>query len=712
MKFSRPLLLVVAFLGFLQIQCLLIPDDTEKGTRVANIRPSVRITAGASNSDTTGLSYKVLFRWNGVDVDGVVSLFQYAVDDTVTEGAWRDTTEYSARINFTAEVQDSLTGDSSRFTDWHTFYIRAIDNESAVSVPDHRFFNAVTIAPETTIEFPIITSATPQLQQTLIVRWDGDDLDSSDPEQKPVAWEYKLVPVENIITDSPEVIEASIIESDNLLLDTLRVGDKRRWIRVPFEESSLRLANLVPNSQLAFAVRAVDEAGAVEPGLEKNRNYIAFIVSGVPGTPEITIGLPAGDSHRFTAAAPDPWEIEVPANREIRFRWTGDASAYGSEFGNSNYGLDIPDPEDETLRDPNGIGGWIGWGAWREVASPIVFSNAEAGQRHHFWVKGRDISDSRDSELLCEVSIFVVPFTFEKLALIVDDSKSVPDVDHDAFMKLVMARRFLDFDEVDEFPLWGTPTEGSAPVGLSTLQLSYLAQYQHILWHTNRGVSGGPGLPLNQIKDDLGTYLSAGGRMFLVGDRISSHMVDGVFRYPKDPPPLEGDEGGDFETDNFIWTHMRVRNRIVSLETGANPAQLEASGLVGARSLHPAYPDIDLDYQKWDPWLVLDGNAFQSGISRWEAVQGFFRPIQRFAGMDSLYAPVTFDTTYTYGARHAGYDDAVLGWRYESTRQDTIDGTEQGRLVVIDFQPYYFDANAVQDMGTSSINWLMTGLDH
>ena len=714
MKFSRPLLLVVFFLAFLQVQCLLVPDDTEKGTMVTNQRPTVRITAGASNPDTLGLDYKVLFRWNGVDVDGVVSLFQYAVDDTVTEGAWRDTTDYSARIAFRAETGDPDPGHETRFTDWHTFYIRAVDNEGATSLPDHRFFNAVTIAPKTTIKFPSGLPAIASLQQTIVVRWEGEDLDSSNPERQPVAWEFKLAPVNDIVNDTNEDIKRSIRESDNLLLDTLRVGDKTRWIRVPHDQSSLRLANLIAGSQLAFAVRAVDEAGAIEPSLDRDQNFIAFIVTGQTGKPLVTVRDPGAGETTF-GQGPNPWRISVPSGRELRFTWTGDALYYGSEAGNSNYGLDIPDPEDETLRDPNGVGGWIGWGRWLGTTRPIVFSSAEAGQEHSFWVKMRDISETRESERLCEVRIFVVPFTFEKLALILDDSKfqsSHPtDAEHDAFIEQVLARRFLDFGQPDQYSLWGDP-EGSQPRGAADLKLETIAAYQFLLWHVNLGTNSGSNLPLNTVESGrrlLSTYLSAGGRMMIVGGRLGSHLTGGTFGYPKDAPDPddEGDSSGDYSNKGFLWNFMRVRNQLVSVRTSAPPAETQSSGLVLAKSLHAAYPDIPINF---DPYEVNNGR-FRGGMSDWEGVLGQ-RRIEHFVGLDSLYAPVTFDTTFSLGPYNNRYDDAVIGWRYQSTRADTLAGTVQGRIVVMDFQPYFFDAGAVQDAGTVSVNWLMTGRDH
>ncbi len=722
MKYSRILPLLALALGFFQLQCLLVPDDTRDGEVIANKPPSVRITAGAATADTFGVDYKVTFRWNGVDEDGIVSLYQFAIDDTVSESAWRDTTGFSALVKFTASTIDEGDPERDRFTDWHTFYVRAVDNENAVSASDKRFFNARTIAPTSEITFPTNQGSIPRLQRTLIIRWDGEDLDSSDPDRKPVAWEYKLTQIGNIVLDKDEAIIDSLTLANNLLLDTLRVGDKRRWIRVPSEERSIRLSNLTAGDELVFAVRAVDEAGAVEPLLERNRNFLPFIVRAGSGVPLVTMGEPTAGSFTFGEDG-EVWDISVPSGRELRFSWVGDAAGYGSEAGNSNYALDIPDPENESIRDPNGVGGWIGWGTWSETVNPISFGPEDAGTTHNFWVKMRDISDSRESERICQVRIFVVPFTFERLVLIVDDSKfpTLPpnDQQHDEFMNNVFLRRFQDFGLIKEYPVYGTP-ERSSPVGANNMELQDLAQYQHVVWHTQVAttVSQQPLWIVETNKGFLSSYLAAGGRLLMTGGRLSSFLVDvrGDFTYPKEAPNPDGTGEPDFQIDSFVWKFMRMRNELVSVATrgpGNSTQRRQASGLVELRSQLVTFPDIPLDFDKRNPWdEVNGGTSFRGGIVDWEGFQGNQRPILQMAGLDTIYTPVTMDTTLQFGKIFGGFDDAVVGWRYESTSADTAAGSQQGRTVVLDFQPYWFDSDAVGNAGTASINWLRTGQDH
>jgi len=120
---------------------------------------------------------------------------------------------------------------------------------------------------------------------------------------------------------------------DNALLDTLRVGSKARWIRVPATEREKILYELPTGgtSAFAFAVRAVDIAGAVEPSLEQNRNYIQFSVSSEPSKPTVIIGEDSVGRVRMpgsSSVVQMVWDVDVPAGRPLRFQWEGDATSY------------------------------------------------------------------------------------------------------------------------------------------------------------------------------------------------------------------------------------------------------------------------------------------------------------------------------------------------------------------------------------------------
>jgi len=690
---------------------LLIPDDRQKGTRVDNVRPSVRITGGAATPEPAGIDYKVNFYWSGSDVDGAVALYQWAVDDTVTERAWEDTTGFSAQFKFGATERMGLP--TQYFSDWHTFYIRAIDNEGAISVPDRRYFNARTIAPRTTITLPDL-EVIGELQRTFKLVWEGEDIDSSRPDKKPIWYEYKLVrlgdgeyPAEN-----PQLYISALRDRPNELSD-LPGEAKKRWVRVPEEVRTLTLRDLPQNAFFVFGVRAVDEAGALEPDLELNRNYFAFAVSPVVSTPKVTVTEERLGRHVFPDDG-DTWPdgglaLQVPSGVDLVFRWTGDARDYGSEAGNSNYALDVADPDNESIRNDRGIGGWIGWGRWKGNQFPIRFTEDQAGTTHHLYIKMRDISDTRTSETRCTIRLVVVGFTFDKLALVVDDARfqNVRDVVHDEFVDRYILPRLRDFGEVDIRPLFSGPTESGNPAVIS---LGEMATYQHILWScetisADNGLWGAWG---NEV--GLVSYLTAGGRLFLFGGRVTA-MNRGQYGYPVEPPG-PNDDNRERLYYNFMYMHHNIVSGRCTVGNCDEACYARISGIAAARTLDPAFPDIVLDRSKWDPWMVQDAE-YTGGPSTWEgSLRDFTQAPEHWEGLDSLYAVETWDRSLSdacqYGSVSKG---AICGMRYAPTYADTLASRQHGRIIFFLFQPFWHLPDQVLSASTAAINWLVTGKD-
>jgi hypothetical protein len=136
------------------------------------------------------------------------------------------------------------------------------------------------------------------------------------------------------------------------------------------------------------------------------------------------------------------------------------------------------------------------------------------------------------------------------------------------------------------------------------------------------------------------------------------------------------------------------------------------SGLLAVRSLNPAFPDLRIDPTKWDPWVVEEGQ-YKGGLKKWE---GSFAPFTQdplqFAGLDSLYAAETWNHAMITDCNHASrVDGAICGRRYESTRADTLRNRQHGRVMVFDFQPWWFVRDQIASAGTAAINWLVTGRD-
>ncbi|MFB3907087.1 MAG: hypothetical protein ACE15D_01690 [Candidatus Eisenbacteria bacterium] len=740
-KFRMKLGSLAALALFLVAGCLLIPDDKPTGERVENRAPRVNITAGAATADSAGVDYKVHFQWRGSDDDGVVIRFQYAIDDTISESAWHDTTGFNALLKFEASHPNTYADDGT-FTDWHTFYIRAVDNEYATSAIDKRFFNAKTIAPTATITFPKLPSgSTSSLVKTFVVEWKGEDLDSSQPDQTPRYFEYKMIRLKSAFI-TPEAIVDSLLTRQNTFLDTLQTGDRTAWIRVGGDVLQRTLRDLPETGGeiFVFGVRAIDEAGATEPVLEEGLNWFRFHVTATPSQPYVTVLERSLGRHKFPSDGPI-WNVEVPTNTEIRFRWVGDADYYGGKPGNVNYGLDVPDPQDDRYRDPQGIGGWIGWGKWDKMVNPLIFDDTEDGQTHVLYIRMRDTSDLRSSEQLCTIVIRVVAFRFARTALLVDDARVLyglngtnQDQVHDAFIDRFIGRiRAYAPDGLDKRSMYrprGNAPEAMPPTDNEALKLSEMAQYSALLWSFNFTTGDRSGIWMHEHEAATGgdrrllsSYLAAGGKLFLFGGRSLSAILSPIGvpggDYPK-LPPQAGISDQDFSDTSFLYRFLHIRSQIVGLDQFRCSLTIELEhqswrdGLIRCVSTNPAYPDLYIDPAKHDTEALADcgpNSPPTGGIRDFEGVlfDRAYSPFFPEAGLDTLYTSVGYNWG---GFPPTTWDGSVIAQRYESTAADTLRGQQQGRVVLFLFQPYPFQEGPAADAGTSAINWLMTGQDY
>lgn len=702
MRLSRFVPLLFAVLLLVPAGCLFAPDEAGTGERPANLRPSVRITGGVIAADPVGAGHEVSFSWSGRDVDGAIDSYQWAVDDTLGDGAWHHTTGSTTRFN--VEAVPPTAGAASTLAGWHAFYVRAVDNERTASKPDIRYFNTRTIAPTSRITFPARLGPLAQLPRNFLLQWEGEDLDSSRPDGKPLAYEYKLVRVGRM-PDQDQAYVDSLRNGQNLL-DSLGVGSGREWIRVSRTTTQLTLRSLAVGGLFAFGVRAVDEAGATEPSLENYRNYLAFAVTGIQPQPWVFVREPSLGVWEFPRDG-SVWELSVPSGVPLRFTWTGEASFYGSRPGNVNYALDIPDPQDDALSDPNGIGGWIGWGLWKGTQSPISFTAEQGGTAHYLYVLMRDIGDDPASTRRCVIKMTVVPFTLSKLALVVDDARfagGLSDPTHDEFLNRTILRHLRTLGQVDDFPIWSSdPEYGTSP---AILRLEDVTDYQIIVWSLGYSTNLASGLGVRANQAVLSNYLKAGGRLMMFGQNIAG-MNRNQLLYPLDPP--DGGAGAD----NIYYKFLYMQNVVVSnITTVPDACSAAKSGLVTARSANPAYPDLVLDQAKRNPWDMADGE-YKGGVA-WEGCMAGPGQIPvPHEGLDTLYTVQTWNRSIRAqcGTDPSRVEGAVVSARYQSTAADTLEGRQHGRVVYFDFQPWWFQEDRLMDAGTAAVNWLCTGRD-
>jgi hypothetical protein len=693
-------------MAFTQMQCLLIPSDEERGERVANKRPSVKITGGVFTSDSAGVDYRVDFRWHGWDDDGVVTTFEWAIDDTTLERAWQTTSEFGGIFRFRAST-DPGTPVDPRFFDWHRFFIRAVDNEFARSKIDSRFFNAKTIAPETRITFPPAVGDLIRRPRTFNVTWEGEDLDSTKPEKTPDFYEYKLVGIE--FGDDP--VDA-LLEEENVFLDTLAVGDRTAWIRIPSEITTLRLTELTVPNLFVFGIRAVDEAGAIEPSLDQGDNYFVFEVTDEECRPIVTIAENRLGFHRFPDNGP-VWTVEVPSNSPLRFRWEGDAEFCGSRPGNVNYGLDLEDPGNENLRSPDGIGGWIGWGNWEQVQRPFSFPDRDDGKTHNFYVKMRDESNDPRSERFCWIQIKVVAFPFNSTILIVDDA-SPPrrfggtDAEHDAVRDEILGCAWDLIEPGEEVGIFNMYGDNELGVNANNIPLSLVAQYKLIVWNAYFFGRIESGLTRNEFRRKvLSNYVGAGGRLYLFGskpigglsnDNYGDFVGDGLC------PDVQGVDSPAFDEENFIWKFLHIRNCIRS----TNSARQRIDGWAGARAVHPLYPDLDIDPEVWDPYEIGSQGEVKGGVIAFEIYKkALVINSPPDPGMDTIYAAKPFE----YQGQQSAFDGMPNAVRYESTPEDSALNIDHGRVFLQMFDFLFVDEGPAREAACKVMTWMLTGRD-
>ncbi len=695
--------------------CLLVPEDDFSGERTPNKRPMVRITGGVL-SDSAQTTNRVRFYWFGADEDGVVRWFEWAVDDTISERAWRRTTQFSETIRLPAA---SLRADGSQ-GDWHTFYIRSVDDQYSRSEPDSRFFNARTIAPTSRIERPRPVDGA-RWAAALRMQWTGEDLDASNPDQLPEHFEIKLVAnpgvdqtrladVQRLFRDGPNLLVSPRAESYPTSGDYYERA-RRSWLRVPGVTREQWLQDMSVGASYGFAVRAIDEAGAVEQKFARHQNWVFFSVRNALIT--VVVYEPSMGSHRFdTPVFGEPWEVTIAPGQRFRLRWVADASASGTEPGPCNYGFDIPDPDDpsEPFRATDGQGGWIGWAPRSQMQDAISFP-ASGPKTHYFYLKVRDVSNRKDTETKCIVQINIAQFDFTKKFLVVDDQRRRPQSPHhsspddrttDAWRQEIL-EGMADHLPAGESP--GTysvfPDEATSPsIRIPDDFLNTMGSYQTVIWDCAGGEQ--VGLEVAALDMLLSRYVGAGGNLLLytwVGpvSKITRAFSERATA-PIEPQPDDISAGQAWNRFGFMWQFLRLRGA-VDKPRGEDLAR-DRRSLVRAVAADPAYPDIPLDYARWGGPSRGRGSHYYECLVPDPDEERLTPWYRREEGLDVTY------TARCWTAINHNLNGKPIAWRTYATGEDRRQGLQRGKIVCFAFHPYYFDVTATRGAMTRSLLWL------
>lgn len=703
------------------------------GSRVANQRPSIRITVAPLEGNRD--SYTTEIWWIGWDDDGIVDHYEYALDPpeefssgevdrpeehlTTSGGSLelavrRDrlgesdtlrfskpgesgrvsfdyvkTTEFVKTFGFTTPHADTVPGKKEPlgiFSGLHAIYVRSVDNEGMASDPDRLAFTATNIAPSARITHPtggqaVSLKVGPQMR----ISWDGFDLDGSGS-RRPVAYLYKLVRLDEL---SPPIPVFSVDPGFVLY----RAADHIPWIRQEAETTEVRY-NLEPG-EYVFGVRAVDEAGAIEPFLDRARsggvpgNVLVMESEDRGGFPTLTV---SEDALRLNVSGSGDiiaTPFQIPIGQPLIFSWHASAEAYGGTIVGYNWGLNIAD------LDREGPGsGWDGWGNTNRNPTAIVF--AEPGL-NYVYVRCRD---SEGVTTTMTIPIEVIAFEFSRNILIIDDFRNEfwpTDPQHDAFWERIVegSGRFSGPSADPEIFYHEVFGPGDTRFNRTIPPLSFFSKYRLLIYDTKgTGLSGWSGLgEAGPNRKFLRAHHQAGGHLWVTGEQTAAVVHDNPrnvsnFEYPKDFTP--GSFGYDFL---HLYTHEMHNEKYQRADTegmwGVNPFPGSTAG----------FPSMQVDPLKKHP---LQRGKYGIG------------------GTDFVYDPIlesdnpthtgTIDSLYVFEGFGPHLEpipkSSVNSGRLVAIRwHDPDPASPRGRTMWWGFPVYWFHDDQFQDAFNRAVDW-------
>jgi hypothetical protein len=387
---------------------------------VPNQPPVVTLTSAPFN-DGSAYFYAYRINWSGYDPDGWVVKYQYAIDppSNVMAADWVETTKNEQILFFTATRPDS-SAPLTRAIDFHTFAIRAIDNDNDTSAVAMRSFFSFTVAPTVSILTPQPRAGVNiGLSPSVRISWTGTDPDGQ-LTAKPVSYRYLLLG-----PGSEFPLDVALTDPDSVR--RYYAPEFRGWTRTPADTTEVQFTNLTPGQNFIFVVVGFDEAGAYSPIFDLNGNMLRFRV-GFAGNlgPTITM-FNSFFNFSYTSGgySTDPSRevfIEVPAGQRIPFNWFA-RSVQGSDVASYRWALDIADVSDNTPRDDEETD-TERWSAASINTQSATVGPFGGGEEHRFYIEAVDNNGLRSLGI---VRFQVIESTFERKLLVVDDTRLIGD---------------------------------------------------------------------------------------------------------------------------------------------------------------------------------------------------------------------------------------------------------------------------------------------
>jgi hypothetical protein len=583
MRNLRNLFNYIAILAVAAVHLSGCASDKLAGERLGNEAPQVWLASAPPEGSVS--EYTLHLFWGGWDPDGEIAYYEYIMTDnetgvflpedtTAVDGVskWNRVNATDSTFTFSADlVADSSSIDfdgahkPEEFRRSHTFFIRAVDTEGTRSPkPAYRSFTARTLSPTIFVNIPAATGFNAaNVPPITTFRWVARDFVSRiEQVQEPDSVRWIVVATLKFERDWDRTLEYIRENPDAEEWSSWHyyqaAGDSGKfWTTPPLDFG-----------EYYFAVQVMDEAGAVSPVFDLDRNVRRFRVSPRSTGPIFTVRNKYIGAVTTSSPNTPPTILDLPSGVGMEFNFEADASSYGGTVVGYRYGWDILD-----LNDP---------GQWDVDFTPFISDVAKTPRRtfffgtHSFFV---EVIDNSGFKSRVEVRVNIVPFSMDKNLLIVDDWLEGPgsgfeltkggvpsDREHDQFWA-EMVNTVADFNPaIDVFEL----NTG----GRTFLPIQAIARYKSIIWNATGSastISGSHLYDLIRFVDPeaetgggkvfpnlIALFMEAGGHVLLCGSQIMTMSINTnlfatsglvypiIFRYE-----LMGDQDGAY-TDQDI----------------------------------------------------------------------------------------------------------------------------------------------------------------
>jgi hypothetical protein len=259
-------LLLFSFIILLLVHCTKKPDPVN----IQNQPPETYLVnipdVSPDTLDTTYIYHARLIFWYGTDEDGLVTRYDWAIDDTAYSANIAGSGWHSLYMDSTLATQDTIAFEAP-LPDTiysHTFYVRAVDNHSLPDpTPAHRVFSTSNIPPNTRFQ------SWPEDSSQRFILQDSTSL-------------WKGINFEMVAIDSDMVFPAQfqyLWGKNHIIPDSIPDMNDPRWSTPVTEESYYFTGQNAPYEEgyHTVYVRAMDDAGSVDPCLSDTTIYISEI---------------------------------------------------------------------------------------------------------------------------------------------------------------------------------------------------------------------------------------------------------------------------------------------------------------------------------------------------------------------------------------------------------------------------------------------------